>query len=124
VRAAAADADAFCTELALLKDILAAFLLRVVVEVAPKPGALRCEPSSPSVLLAIAHFVVLLALPAFAFPLVTICYSAPPPPSDPASAAYPAATADVELRALAPPPRRPSPPLTATTSFWIISFIS
>jgi hypothetical protein len=52
-------------------------------------------PSSTT--LGLTLIVVLFAPPAFAFPLVTICHSARSLPSDPTSAARPAATADAEL---------------------------
>jgi hypothetical protein len=74
-----------------------AFLLRAAVVAASKLGGTYCEPSPPSKTLGLTLIVVLFTPPALALPLVTICHSAPPPPSDPASAAAPAATAGVEL---------------------------
>jgi hypothetical protein len=67
--------------------------LRSAVEAASKPSAVCCEPSFLSITSDPVLITVLLAVPAVAFFLATICHSAPSPPSDPAFAAKPASTA-------------------------------
>ena len=70
-----------------------AFPLRSAVEATSKPSAACYEPSFLFIIPDLVLVTVFLAVPALAFLLATIYYSAPSPPSDPALAAKPAATA-------------------------------
>lgn len=88
-------------------------VLHVLLSLAQPAAIPRLLPARSALTLIVVFFLP----PDFALPLVTICHSAPPPPSDPALAAKPAAPAGVELRAPTPSPHPPRPPPTSITSF-------